>query len=171
MKNNGVYKIGYMVHLSIERDDSIDLDLKHRVLEDLLESVKGLSVANYHSYKSNPLVAQYFISILRKQGIDTIAVQDRSIFKKDIINLFIEEGFDFILIEVNSSKTKYRIEEITNKLLRSDLHNVVRTSKVKWENLGFKYRKALNSYEKLAKTSNELIDEYESTTGINVSAY
>lgn len=98
-------------------------------------------------------------------------MQDRSIFKKDIINLFIKEGFDFILIEVNSSKTKYRIEEITNKQLRSDLHNVVRTSKVKWENLEFKYRKALNSYEKLAKMSNELIDEYESTTGINVSAY
>ncbi|MCK6208332.1 hypothetical protein KZX50_23140 [Bacillus infantis] len=171
MKNNGVYKIGYMVHLSVERDDSIDLDLKHRVLEVLLESVKGLSVANYHSYKSNPLVAQYFISILRKQGIDTIAVQDRSIFKKDIINLFIKEGFDFILIEVNSSNTKYRIEEITNKQLRSDLHNVVRTSKVKWKNIGFKYRKALNSYEKLAKMSNELIDKYESTTGINVSAY
>lgn len=171
MQKSAVNKVGYMVHLSVERDDSIDLDLKHRVLEVLLESVKGLSVVNYHSYKSNPLVAHRFISILRKQGIDTIAVQDRSIFKKDIINLFIKEGFDFILIEVNSSKTKYRIEEITNKQLRSDLHNVVRTSKVKWENLEFKYRKALNSYEKLAKMSNELIDEYESTTGINVSAY
>lgn len=171
MQKSAVNKVGYMVHLSVERDDSIDLDLKHRVLEVLLESVKGLSVVNYHSYKSNPLVAQRFISILRKQGIDTIAVQDRSIFKQDIINLFIKEWFDFILIEVNSSKTKYRIEEITNKQLRSDLHNVVRTSKVKWENLEFKYRKALNSYEKLAKMSNELIDEYESTTGINVSAY
>lgn len=72
MQKSAVNKVGYMVHLSVERDDSIDLDLKHRVLEVLLKSVKGLSVVNYHSYKSNPLVAQRFISILRKQGIDTI---------------------------------------------------------------------------------------------------
>ncbi|GLB61797.1 MULTISPECIES: hypothetical protein [Bacillaceae] len=171
MKNNAVNKVGYMVHLSAERDDSIDLEMKSRVLEVLLENVKGISVANYHSYKSNPLVAQYFISLLRKQDIDTIAVQDRSIFNKDIINLFIEEGFHFILIEVNRSKTKYRIEEITNNQLRSDLHNVARISKVKWENLGSDYRKALINYERVARMSNDLVDEFESTTGINVSAY
>lgn len=169
MKKNGVNKIGYMVHLSADRDDSIELEMKNRVLEVLLRDVKGISVANYLSYKSNPLVAQKFINFLRKQGIDTIAVQDRSIFKKEIINLFINEGFHFLLIEINSSKTKYRIEEITNKQLRFDLHNLA--SKVKWENLGYDYRKALLSYEKLAKMSNELIDEFESTTGINVSAY
>lgn len=171
MKKNGVYKIGYMVHLSADRDDSIELEMKNRVLELLLQDVKGISVANYLSYKSNPLVARKFINFLRKKGIDTIAVQDRSIFKKEIINLFINEGFHFLLIEVNSSKTKYRIEEITNKQLGSDLHNLARTSKVKWENLGYDYRKTLIIYEKLAKMSNELIDKFESTSGINVSAY
>ncbi|AMX00351.1 hypothetical protein [Rummeliibacillus stabekisii] len=171
MQKNTVKKVGYIVHLSAVRDDSIELEMKSRVLEVLLHDVKGKSIANYLSYKSNPLVAQKFINFLRKQDVDTIAVQDRSIFKKDIINLFINEGFHFLLIEVNSSKTKYRIEEISNKQLRSDLHNVAKTSKGKWVNLGYDYRKALISYEKLAKMSNELIDKFEFDTGINVSAY
>lgn len=109
MQKNTVNKVGYMVHLSAERDDSIDLEMKSRVLEVLLENVKGVSVANYHSYNSNPVVAQYFISLLRKQDIDTIAVQDRSIFKKDIINLFIEEGFHFILFWLKLTAAKQNI--------------------------------------------------------------
>ncbi|MBZ9537073.1 hypothetical protein KGR20_23215 [Cytobacillus oceanisediminis] len=171
MQKNAVNKVGYMVHLSSERDDSIDLDLKQQVLSTLLENVRGLEVAEYLSYKSNPSVAQYFISLLRKQNIDTIAVQDRSIFKKDIINLFIEEGFHFILIDVNSSKTKYRIEEISNDEMRSNRHNVARSGKSKWKLLSSGYRKALIHNEKAAKMSNDLINHFESTNGINVSAY
>ncbi|NMO75706.1 hypothetical protein [Niallia alba] len=60
MQKNAVNKVGYMVHLSSERDDSIDLDLKQQVLSTLLENVRGLEVAEYLSYKSNPSVAQYF---------------------------------------------------------------------------------------------------------------
>ncbi|MFE8702917.1 hypothetical protein ACFYKX_20120 [Cytobacillus sp. FJAT-54145] len=171
MQKSAVKKVGYMVHLSSERDNSIDLEMKSRVLKVLLEDAKGFSVANYLSYKSNPLVAQYFMKVLRKQAIDTIAVQERSVFKKDIINLFIQEGFNFILIEVNSSKTKYRIQEITNSQLRADLHNVVRTSEVIWKTLGYDYRRELIGYEKFARVSNKLVDDLESTTGINISAY
>lgn len=102
-------KVGYLVHLQSEKDDSIDLNLKHSVLRAMLEEYKGLYVANYLSYKSNPLVAIYFIRQLHEEGIDTIAVHDPNIFNKEVIKLFINAGFHFILIEVNEVKTRFRI--------------------------------------------------------------
>ncbi|MEK5104939.1 hypothetical protein MKX83_23640 [Cytobacillus sp. FSL M8-0252] len=171
MKNTTVNKVGYMVHLSSERDDSTDLNLKHFVLKSLLKKVKGIEVAEYLSYKSNPLVAKYFINILRKQNIKTIAVQDRSIFKKDIINLFINEGFHFILIEVTTSKRRYRIEEISNDKLKSDLHSIAKSSKAEWEILSNDFKKGLIQSEKISNFTNDIINHFESTTGINISAY
>lgn len=97
-------KTGYMVHLSTERDDSIDLDFKRRVLEVLLKNTFGILPTNFLSYKNNPLVAQVFIKQLKDDGIDTIVVHDPLIFNKEIIKMFIEANFHFLLIEVNGVK-------------------------------------------------------------------
>ncbi|WP_156289877.1 hypothetical protein [Oceanobacillus salinisoli] len=163
MQTKSLTKVGYLVHLSSEKDDSIDLDLKRRVLEVLLEETTGLRATNSLSYKNNPLVAQLFIKDLKKDGIDTIVVHDSLIFDKEVIGLFVVEGFRFVLVEVNGVKSKYRVTAISNDDLRHG-HQRNKISASKWINLKSKYSKALFRNEKTAKWLNGIIDEMEKKT-------
>ncbi|MEZ7792198.1 hypothetical protein [Niallia circulans] len=163
MQTKSLTKVGYLVHLSSERDDSIDLDLKRRILNGLLEEEKGLHATNSLSYKNNPLVAQLFIKELRKDGINTIVVHDPLIFNKEVIGLFVGEGFQFLLIEVNGVKSKYRFTAISNDDLKHNHEkNVISSSR--WVNLKSKYKKALIRKEKAANWLNGMMDEMDKET-------
>lgn len=160
---NILTKTGYMVHLSNERDDSIDLDFKRRVLEVLLMNTFGILPTNFLSYKNNPLVAQVFIKQLKDDGIDTIVVHDPVIFNKEVIKLFIEANFHFLLVEINGIKSKFGITSISN----SDLKNTQFKKKIgasNWRPLASKYKKKLIHNEKTAKWLNRMMDEREKKT-------
>lgn len=163
MQTKSLTKVGYLVHLSSERDDSIDLDLKRRILNGFLEEAKGLHATNSLSYKNNPLVAQLFIKQLRKDGINTIVVHDPLIFNKEVIGLFVDEGFQFLLIEVNGVKSKYRFTAISNDDLKHNYEKKVISSS-RWVNLKSKYKKALIRKEKAANWLNGMMDEMDKET-------
>ncbi len=160
MQTKSLNKVGYLVHLSSERDDSIDLFLKRQVLEVLLEETEGFRATNSLSYKNNPLVAQLFIKDLKNGGIDIIVVHDPLIFGKEVIELFVDEGFHFLLIEVNGAKSKYRVTPISNDSLKHS-HQIIPS---KWVNLKSKFRKKLVQNEKTAIWLNGAMDEMEKET-------
>ncbi|QJX64590.1 hypothetical protein HLK66_25020 [Niallia circulans] len=163
MYTKSLTKVGYLVHLSSDRDDSVDQDFKRRVLEELLKQTYGLFSANSLSYKSNPLVAQLFMKQLKDDGIGTIVVHDPLIFEKDVIKLFVEENFHFLLVEVNRGNTKYRIKEISNSDLKG-IQEKFKANRSNWISLNSKYKRQLVHNEKTAKWLNGIINEMEKKT-------
>ncbi|BCB35585.1 hypothetical protein [Bacillus cereus] len=149
MQKKSFTRVGYLVHLRKEGDDSIDLDLRHEVLRGLLAEASGIKVVKYLSYKDNPLVAQYFIDDLSRKGIDTIVVHDPKVFDEKVIKLFLESNFNFLLIEVNSLKTKYRFTNIPNCILKSSARIEKLRAESNWVRLNQKYKNALIHNEKM----------------------
>lgn len=157
MHTDSLTKVGYLVHLSSERDDSIDQSLKRRVLEQLLEQTFGLFSTNSLTYKSNPLVAKLFIKQLKDDGIDTIVVHDPLIFKKEVIKLFDEENFNYLIVEVNRLNTKYRIAGISSSEYKRNPEDY-KVSRSKWKRLNSQYKEQLIHYEETAIWQNNIIN-------------
>jgi hypothetical protein len=154
-------KVGYLVHLAPSYDNSIDLYLESRVVIPLLIETTGLTVGGYLSYKDNPKCAEYFIEKLKKDQIDTIVVHDIEIFNRDIIDLFIQKGFHFIVVEIDEFNSKYCIFEIENNGNKIDAFTVYsKRTNAQWHRLKTKYKKAIGRNKILARNLNNIYEQF-----------
>jgi hypothetical protein len=153
-------KVGYLVHLDLIQDNSIELYLESQVVSAILEETTDLKVAEYLSYKNNPSAATDFMEGLKKRQIDTIIVHDIEIFNRSIVDLFIQNGFHFIVVEIDEFNSKYRVFQIENNGKIDTSMVYLKRTNAQWHRLKTKYKKAIGRNKILARNLNNIYEQF-----------